>query len=315
MILQYEKWKKINEETASDTQAYLNFNFGKGKTEKILPGTAVDASLAAIPFFKRAYPGAELLTHGFAGISFPNTSYENVDGEKEDLVLKFDDLIKSSSSYSMTGDSTYSSAHRELVFPEFIKKDILKSITKQVINKSDEDYEILVADSYAHLEEPQIREKMIALAKEHIDKKLDVNLSGTDLADSIEVIMVQNSLGDIFKDSAEELRLMRISLAQYALNKITELINSLQFKKELVNLQEFTKQIEKRSSKFLIDYSKLKEAEIKAMISALQEYLYYLNKTLRKRGGTMQELGITNIKAILRHISQYPEVAELIYAS
>lgn len=314
MILQYEKWKKLNEETTSDTQAYLNFNFGKGKPKRILPGTAVDASLAAIPFFKKAYPGAELLTHGVAGISFPNTSYENVDGEKENLVLKFDDLIKLGG-YSMTGDPTYSSAHRELVFPEFIKKDILKSITKQVINKSDEEYEILVADSYAHLEEPQIREKMIALAKEHIEKKLDVNLSGTDLADSIEALMVQNSLGDIFKDSAEELRLMRIPLAQYALNKITELINNLQFKKDLVNLQEFTKQIEKRSSKFLIDYSKLKEAEIKAMIPALQEYLYYLNKTLRKRGGSMQELGITNIKAILRHISQYPEVAELIYAS
>jgi hypothetical protein len=315
MILQYSNWRKLNESEDGKFQHYLTFNFNTKESEKILPTSTSDAALAAIPYFKEAYPGAELITHGSIGIKLPNENYENLEGEKEDLFLNFENLVNSTSRWSTTGDSTYLRGLSDLVYPNLIKSKLLKPFTKQIINKSDVDYEIALTDEFANFDESQIKDKLIEEAKKQIETALGVKVDRQDIAESIEALMIQNSLGDAFKDAEEELRLMRTVLAKPALKKITELIQSIDIKKESIDLTAFEKQIEQRTNKFLIDYSKLSEAEIKELEKPLIDYLFYLNKTLRKRGGSLQEIGIDNIKKILRHLSQYPEVSEIIYSS
>jgi hypothetical protein len=319
MILQYSNWRKLNESEDGKFQHYLTFNFNTNKDSnvnlRILPVSATDASLAAISYFKEAYPSAKITTHGPAGIKFPNENYENLEGEKEDLFLNFEKLVDSSSRWSTSGDPVYLRAMNDLVYPDLVKTKLLKPFTKQIINKSDVDYEIALTDEFANLDESQIKDKLIEGAKKQIETALGVKVDRQDIAESIEALMIQNSLGDAFKDAEEELRLIRTVLAKPALKKITEFIQTIDIKKESIDLTAFGKQIEQRTNKFLIDYSKLSEAEIKELEKPLIDYLFYLNKTLRKRGGRLQEIGIDNIKKILRHLSQYPEVSEIIYSS
>lgn len=301
MLLKYSRWRKINE-NFSEIQYYFLFDLDREKPiryEEVDPSELVEKISALI---KEKAPSIRFEKMIFGGITILNDTYENIEGEKEELDLDF------------TRDRVdFSRKEAQLNYSDLITRIILE-MTQSTINKKPSKYEIIPKTEFENLTADEIKKTFVQRTKEIIEAETGYSLDLADLAEEIDALLIQKSIGSLFFSENETQKLIKRLVHYLNFQEIAKAIQNTPIQVEKINISQYSEELSEKTKKFMIDYSKLSDSEINEMREPIMEYLYFLGKTLRGRGGVLLQLGLTNAKAILDHLGKFPGLMEKLHS-